>query len=94
MLTLKSASVQVPMIGPTQTNFGFLDKGKEIVGAIECITSLSRWSPVVCSSEDSGFGSWSLSSEGWLSPFAKTERSLLKRIWIFCCVRCRVCGRI
>jgi hypothetical protein len=32
MLTLKLIVAHVPVTGPTQANFGYLDKGKEIVG--------------------------------------------------------------
>jgi hypothetical protein len=58
---------------PVQANFGFLDKGKEIVGAAECVTLLSHWSPIECSGEDSEFSSWLLGREGWLSPFTKMD---------------------
>jgi hypothetical protein len=50
--------------GPMQANFGFLEKGKEIVGATECVTPFSRRSPIECSIEDFEFGSWSSGSEG------------------------------
>jgi hypothetical protein len=53
------AVAQVPVTRPEQANFGFLDRGKEIIGATECVTPLSRWSLIVCSGENSGFGSWS-----------------------------------
>jgi hypothetical protein len=41
------------VIGPAQANFGFLDKGKEIVGATECVKSLSCRSPMGLSDEGS-----------------------------------------
>jgi hypothetical protein len=54
-----------------QANFGLLDKGKEIVGATKCVTSLSSRSPMGLSDEGSELDSWSSGSEGWLCPFAK-----------------------
>jgi hypothetical protein len=59
--------------GLAQVNFGFLDKGKEIVGSAECVTPLSCQIPTGFSDEGSEFDSWSLGSEGWLSPFAKMD---------------------
>lgn len=53
------------MTRPAQANFDLLDKGKEVVGAAECVILLSCQSPT---------DSWSLGSEGLLSPFAKMDK--------------------
>jgi hypothetical protein len=66
------------VIGPTQANFGFLDKEKEIVGAVECVTPLSFRSPMGLSDEGYEFDSWSSSSEGRLGPFAKMDEESLE----------------
>lgn len=61
---------QVPKTGPAQGDFCF--KGKEIVDAAECVTSLSCRSPF-SSSEGSEIGSWSSGSEGCLNSFAMAD---------------------
>jgi hypothetical protein len=63
---------------PPQANFDFLDKGKEIVWAAECVTPLSSQSPMKFSSEDNLFGSWSSGNVGLLSSFAKMDEESSK----------------
>lgn len=63
---------------PTQVNFGSLGKGKEIIGVVECVTPLTRWSLSVNNGEDPLFGLWSLDSEGCLSPFSKMDEESSK----------------
>jgi hypothetical protein len=72
-LTPTLVPMQVLMTGPTQVNFGFPVKGKEIIGATKCITLLSYRSPSVGSGEGSEFSLWSSDSEGCLNLFARMD---------------------
>lgn len=83
MLILNLVPAQVSMTGPVQVNFCTPGKGNEIIGAVECVTSLTHQSPSVNNGEDSRFDSWSSDSEGCLSPFVKMDEDSSKEDFDF-----------
>lgn len=68
----------VLMTGLVQGNFGFPNKGNDIVEAIECVMSLSYRSPSSHSNEGSLFDSESLDSEEGLNLFARMDKESSK----------------
>jgi hypothetical protein len=68
----------VLMTGLVQGNFGFPNKGKDIVEATECVMPLSYWSPSSHSNEGSLFDSESLDSEEGLNLFARMDKESSK----------------
>jgi hypothetical protein len=54
----------VPMVWPMQGNFGFFDKGNDIVEAAECVTPLSYQSPPSCHDCGEDEACWCLKAKG------------------------------
>jgi hypothetical protein len=63
-----SILVQVPMVGPTQRDFGFPNKGRNTTETAKCVTPLFFWSPSPC-------------SDGEL--FSARQCPIATRVWIF-----------